>query len=219
MPCSKKPHVESPCWGGSLRASWSMPWCLSIRLHCPRFFTVTLHGGGFGCGNGTAVAVLLRTVVHDGEWFVKNGGGRGWDWDPDLGEKVMPKLWQDLLEWFLLGPEREPKFQYEWAEQQGCHPDSVRRIKRDPRFFREWDRRAAELNVHPERTQSVIDALHSQAVGGSVQAASLYLQYIEKFTPKRKVVVGDGGDVSDLTDLALADELDAQVSHLRVVGE
>ena len=85
-------------------------------------------------------------------------------------------------------------------------------------FFREWDRRAAELNVHPERTQSVIDALHSQAVGGSVQAASLYLQYVEKFTPKRKVVVDDR-EASGLSDGELADELEAQVLHLRVVED
>ena len=95
----------------------------------------------------------------------------------------------------------------------------MRRIKRDARFAREWDRRAAELNIHPERTQSVIDSLHQQAVGGSVQAASLYLQYIEKFTPKRRVVVDDDRDVVGLSDDELVDELLDQVSHLRVVGE
>jgi DNA-directed RNA polymerase specialized sigma24 family protein len=98
------------------------------------------------------------------------------------------------------------------------HEDSIRRIKRDPRFAREWDRRAAELNVHPERTQGVIDSLHAAAVGGSVQAASLYLQYVEKFTPKRRVVV-DEGEVSGLSDGELADELEAQVRHLRVVED
>ena len=95
-------------------------------------------------------------------------------------------------------------------------PDSIRRIKRDTRFAKEWDRRAAELNIHPERTQGVIDALHAQAVGGSVQAASLYLQYIEKFTPKRRVVVEDR-DAAALSDNELADELLAQVHQLRVV--
>jgi ribosome-binding protein aMBF1 (putative translation factor) len=97
------------------------------------------------------------------------------------------------------------------------HEDSVRRIKRDQRFAKEWDRRAAELNIHPERTQSVIDSLHAQAVGGSVQAASLYLQYVEKFTPKRRVVVDDDRDAAGLSNDELADELEAQVSHLRVV--
>ena len=147
-----------------------------------------------------------------------NGGGNGWTWDEESGERIMPPLWQDLLEWFLKGPDRDPKTQREWAAERGCHEDSVRRIKRDVRFAREWDRRAAELNIHPERTQSVIDSLHQQAVGGSVQAASLYLQYVEKFTPKRKVVV-DEREVSGLSNDELVEELEAQVRHLRVVED
>jgi len=149
----------------------------------------------------------------------QNGGGRGWKWDESSGQKTMPKKWVQLLDWLLQGPDRDPKHQYEWAAEAGIHEDSVRRIKRDPRFAREWDRRAAELNIHPERTQSVIDALHQQAVGGSVQAASLYLQYIEKFTPKRRVVVDDDREASGLSDNELVEELEAQVRHLKVVGE
>ena len=151
--------------------------------------------------------------------MAQNGGGKGWKTDPDTGEKVMLKSWTSLLDWLLQGPDRDPRTQYEWAELNGMHEDSVRRIKRDQRFAKEWDRRAAELNIHPERTQSVIDSLHAQAVGGSVQAASLYLQYVEKFTPKRRVVVDDDREVSGLSDDELADELLDQVSHLRVVGE
>jgi len=149
----------------------------------------------------------------------QNGGGRGWKWDESSGQKTMPKKWTQLLDWLLQGPDRDPKHQYEWAAENGVHEDSVRRIKRDVRFAREWDRRAAELNIHPERTQSVIDALHQQAVGGSVQAASLYLQYIEKFTPRRRVVVDDDREASGLSDGELAEELLAQVHHLRVVGD
>ena len=148
--------------------------------------------------------------------MAQNGGGKGWKVDPDSGEKTMPKSWRNLLDWLLQGPDRDPRTQYEWAELNGMHEDSVRRIKRDQRFAKEWDRRCAELNIHPERTQSVIDSLHAQAVGGSVQAASLYLQYVEKFTPKRRLVVDDR-DASGLSDVELADELEAQVRHLRVV--
>ena len=108
--------------------------------------------------------------------MAQNGGGKGWKVDPDSGEKTMPKSWRNLLDWLLQGPDRDPRTQYEWAELNGLHEDSIRRIKRDQRFAKEWDRRCAELNIHPERTQSVIDSLHAQAVGGSVQAASLYLQ-------------------------------------------
>ena len=148
--------------------------------------------------------------------MAQNGGGKGWKVDPDSGEKIMPKSWQNLLDWLLQGPDRDPRTQYEWAELNGLHEDSILRIKRDQRFAKEWDRRCAELNIHPERTQSVIDSLHAQAVGGSVQAASLYLQYVEKFTPKRRVLVDDR-EASGLSDVELADELEAQVLHLRVV--
>jgi hypothetical protein len=118
------------------------------------------------------------------------------------------------LDWLLQGPQRDPKHQYEWADLNGVHEDSLRRIKRDPRFMKEWDRRAAELNIHPERTQTVIDALFAQAADGDVKAASLYLQYIEKFTPKRRLVVEDK-DASSLSDLELAEELEALVAEFK----
>ncbi len=148
--------------------------------------------------------------------MAKKGAGKHWQTDLETGEKIMPKKWKDLLDWLLQGPERVPSHQYEWAAENDINENSIRRIKRDPRFAKEWDRRAAELNIHPERTPGVIDALHAQAVGGSVQAASLYLQYIEKFTPKRRVVVEDK-DAAALSDDELADELLAQVHQLRVV--
>ena len=108
----------------------------------------------------------------------QNGGGKGWRTDPETGEKVMPDSWKAFLDWVLQGPARVPEHQYEWARENGVHEDSVRRWKRDPRFVKEWDRRAAELNIHPERTQSVIDALHQQAVAGSTQAASLLMMSV-----------------------------------------
>ena len=162
---------------------------------------------------GTMQRFILEVVM------AKNGGGKHWKTDPETGLKVMPKKWKDLLDWLLQGPDRVPTHQYEWAAENDINENSIRRIKRDPRFAKEWDRRAAELNIHPERTQSVIDALHAQAVGGSVQAASLYLQYIEKFTPKRRMVVEDERDVAALSDAELADELEAQILHLRVVPD
>jgi hypothetical protein len=130
----------------------------------------------------------------------------------------MPDSWRQFLDWLLSGPDRKPLFQYEWAAENDLHEDSLRRWKRDSRFIREWDRRAAELNIHPERTQSVIDALHAQAVAGSVQAASLYLQYIERFTPRRTVVLEDRA-ASGLSDLELADELEGLVAEFREASD
>lgn len=147
----------------------------------------------------------------------QNGGGRGWATDPDTGQQQMPDLWKELLEWLLQGPERSPRTQREWAKDHEMHEDSIRRIKRDNRFIREWDRRAAELNINPERVQSVIDALWQRAADGDVKAASLYLQYIDKFTPKRKVAVAEDRDVAAMSDSELANELEATISTLRLV--
>tara|TARA_R100000664_G_C2706218_1_gene104707 strand:- start:157 stop:603 length:447 start_codon:yes stop_codon:yes gene_type:complete len=144
-------------------------------------------------------------------------GKNNWKTDPETGLKVMPDHWTRLLDWLLLGPERDPITQREWALENGIHEDSVRRIKRDSRFIKEWDRRAAELNINPERVQSVIDALWQRAADGDVKAASLYLQYIDKFTPKRKVAVAEDKDVSGMSDSELADELEATISTLRLV--
>ena len=149
--------------------------------------------------------------------MAQNGGGRGWSTDEESGVQTMPDRWRSLLDWVLLGPERTPPTQKEWAAENGMHEDSIRRIKRDVRFVREWDRRAAELNVHPERTQTVIDALYGAAAGGDVKAASLYLQYVEKFTPKRRVIVDDERDAAGLSDAELADELESLVAEFRDV--
>jgi hypothetical protein len=144
----------------------------------------------------------------------QNGGGRGWRTDPDSGEKVMPDQWDEFLDW-LLSEVREPATQKEWCAERGLNDRTVRRWKADSRFTREWDRRAAELNVHPERTQSVVDALYRQAADGDVKAAALYLQYIDKFTPKRRVLVDDDRSATGMSDEELAEELAGLVEDLR----
>jgi len=133
--------------------------------------------------------------------------------------QIMPVRWQEFLDWLLRGPERNPRTQREWAADNGIHEDSLRRIKRDHRFIKEWDSRAAELNINPERVQSVIDSLWRRAADGDVKAANLYLQYIEKFTPKRKVVVDDERDIAGFSDEELASALEAEVRHLRMVED
>ena len=62
-----------------------------------------------------------------------------------------------------------------------------------------------------------IDALWHQASDGDVKAASLYLQYIEKFTPKRKLVVDDERDIASFSDEELASVLEQEVAGLRLI--
>jgi len=149
--------------------------------------------------------------------MAQNGGGKGWITDPETGIAKMPRHWELLLEWLLMGPDRQPKYQQDFAAEHEMHADSIRRIKRDPRFIKEWDRRASELNINPERVQSVIDALWAAAAGGDVKAASLYLQYIDKFTPRRKMILDDERDVAGYSNEELAEALEAEVIGLRMV--
>jgi hypothetical protein len=74
------------------------------------------------------------------------------------------------------------------------------------------------MNVHVERVQTVIDAIYREAAHGDVKAASLYLQYIDKFTPKRALVV-DETEASSLTDGALISELEELLDGLRDSSE
>lgn len=132
------------------------------------------------------------------------GGGKGWSLAVD-GTEVMPDLQSEFLDWLLSDP-KDPARTEDWALAHDVHKDTVRRWKRDPRFQAEWERRAREKNVSVDRVQDVVDALHRRAVGGDVKAASLYLQYVDRFLPKRKVVV-EGRDTSELSDEELLQEV------------
>lgn len=118
----------------------------------------------------------------------------------------MPELWDKFLDWLVTYP-RDPATQVAWAEQNGIHEDSLRRIKRDKRFLEEWERRAATTNASVEKVNGVIAAIHDAALKGDVKAASLYLQYVEKFTPKRRVEVDAATELRGLSDEELAERL------------
>lgn len=119
----------------------------------------------------------------------------------------MPDLQSKFLDWLLSDP-KDPPTRPEWAKLHGLHPDSTKRWKRDKRFQEEWERRAKEKNISVDRVQSVVDALHAAAVNGDVKAANLYLQYIDRFTPK-KIVRAEDVSTSVLSDEQLMAELRA----------
>lgn len=141
----------------------------------------------------------------------RNGGGRGVRVDSETGERVLPELWSEFIDW-LVSPDRSPSSQKEWAVLHGVSPDSLCRWKRNPDFVREWEGRARELNVGVERTQAVVNSLFAAATAGDTKAASLYLQYIDKFTPRQRIVVEDA-EVAGLSDEQLLAELE------RLTGE
>lgn len=138
-------------------------------------------------------------------WKGSNGGGKGWNWDNQTNTWQMPDLQSKFLDWLLSDP-KDPETRAEWCEQNEVHYDTPKRWKRDKRFQEEWERRAREKNISVDRVQSVVDSLHKAALNGDVKAASLYLQYIDRFVPKQVVRVEDR-DTKALSDAELMAEL------------
>jgi hypothetical protein len=130
--------------------------------------------------------------------------------DPDQG--CTPQE-LEFIEW-LVNPERQGN-QKEWAEAHGIHVNTLFNWKKQKFFRDEWEKRAAELNVSPERTQAVINAIFKAAKNGDTSAAKLYLEYINKFTPTQRVITEDKG-VQSLTDEELAAQAEENIRHLRV---
>lgn len=105
------------------------------------------------------------------------------------------------LDW-LLDPERKGS-KNEWSEVNHVSIKTIQTWKMQPMFRDEWDRRARKLNLGPERVQSVIDSIHKKAVSGDINAARLYLTYVEKLTPPAKVK-SISADFENLTDEEVA---------------
>lgn len=88
------------------------------------------------------------------------------------------------LEWLVTpSSERLPKTQAELARTIGVDPTTLRRWEKRPDFKKEWDKRVAEIQGSPERTQRLLDALYAKALGGDNRAAQLYLQATNRLMP------------------------------------
>lgn len=116
---------------------------------------------------------------------------------------------------YLVDPDRGT--QADFARAHGVAEKTLSRWKKDSDFRSMWDRRCAELNVDPDRVQRLIESIYARALDGDVRAQKLYLEYTEKFTPKRVVI--EDRSPKDLSDTELADALEEGARHLRVVGE
>ncbi len=68
-----------------------------------------------------------------------------------------------------------------WAEQNGVAVQTAKNWKQEPEFRAAWEKRLAQLNVAPDRTQAVVDAMFKRAENGDTTAAKLYLDYVRQF--------------------------------------
>lgn len=107
------------------------------------------------------------------------------------------------IEW-LCDPERSGS-KAQWARDNGVGVGTVYNWMNDRWFKAAYEQRLAELNIHPDRIQAVVDSLWSAAKNGDTKAASLYLQYVDRLQPKRVVI--EDARVASLSDDELAAEL------------
>lgn len=130
-----------------------------------------------------------------------------WRSDED-GNPLMPEKQSEYLDW-LLSDIKVPSSQAQWCSQNDVHERTVQGWKREIRFKREWERRAGEKNISPDRIQDMVNTLYMAGKNGDVKAAQTYLTYVEKFMPPPTRETADKG-IQGMTD----EELDRAILDL-----
>ena len=125
-------------------------------------------------------------------------------WNEWPKDGSLPARVQEYVDW-LVSLDRVPSTKKAWAAEHGVSVSSLGNWDRDERVRRAIDERCAELNMSPERIQSVINAVFMAAQRGDMKAAQLYLQHVDRLAPKRTVI--EDRRVSSLSDEELRAEL------------
>ena len=123
----------------------------------------------------------------------------------------LTELQQEFLDW-LLDPNKEIS-QNQWARDHHVSSRTIANWKNSPLFRGEWDRQAYQLYGGPEKVNKIVDAVFEKAVSGDMKAAQLYLQYVDKFTPKREIIT-ETKALAEMSDEELA-ELGENIVNLR----
>ena len=112
---------------------------------------------------------------------------------------------QKFLDW-LCTPSvaRIPSSQEAYAKLEEVDESTLRRWKKKPNFKSAWERRVAESQGSPERTQQLLDNLFQRALDGDNNSAKLYLQATGRLAPVQ-VNVEHSGKVSELSDKDLSE--------------
>lgn len=129
----------------------------------------------------------------------------------------LTELQLEYLDW-LLDPSKDKGTQKAWCEAHAVTERAVQKWKKHPLFVAEWEKQAMKAYGGMERLTAVIDKLYDAAVegkgnDGGVKAISLYLQYVDRYTPKR-INLTEGTSVEDLSDEELA-QVGENITRLR----
>jgi len=125
-------------------------------------------------------------------------------YEAQLARGVLSATQLEYIEW-LVNPEREGS-KTSFAADHGVAVKSMYNWMSDRWFNAAYEQRLAELNISPTRIQMVIDSLHNAAKNGDTKAASLYLQYVDRLSPKRVII--EDTRVSGMSDAELRTELE-----------
>lgn len=149
---------------------------------------------------------------------VAGGGGPRRKIDPEKGRILLSEPQKYFLEW-LVDPEKKGhQHQADVAAHLGIAAGTLGKWKRDPAFRRAWEERCGELNISPDRLQIVIDAMHNKAAKGDVQAAKLYLEYVNRLAPPVQRISVEP-QAQQMSDEELAAATEASIHALRAVGD
>lgn len=129
------------------------------------------------------------------------------------GRTELTELQLEFIDW-LLDPSKDKGSQDKWASEHGTTYRTLKNWKKTKLFTDEWEKRAAEAYGGMERLQSILDRLYETATeNGDVKAIQLYLQYVDRYTPKKKIIT-EGTSLEDLSDEDLA-QLGENITRLR----
>lgn len=119
---------------------------------------------------------------------------------------------QKLFIEFLIDPEKSIS-ENQWCVENDVPVRTKTSWKKHRLFREEWEKRSYEVYGGPEKVNAIVEAVYQSATKGDMKAAQLYLQYVDKFTPKKEIVT-EAKSLKDMTDEELA-ELGENVIALR----
>lgn len=120
---------------------------------------------------------------------------------------------QRYVEWLCTAPgERVPSTKQELALELGVDPSTLRRWEKRDHFRSQWESRSKAVQGSPERTQGVLDTLHTRALDGDVRAAQLWLQAMNKMAPAQLEVKTERR-AAELSDAELEELISVMALH------
>ena len=116
---------------------------------------------------------------------------------------------------YLVDPSGDKGSMEKWGVENEVPRRTMFNWKRNRAFRLEWEKRAYEVYGGPDRVDAVVNAIYRKAtIDGDVRAMQMYLQFVDKFTPKREVINTTSAQLSELSDEELAN-LGENITALR----